>query len=120
MRSAHSLSQKPAPRGDLNIELFIKGFIVGVAIAAPVGPIGLLCIQRALTGGWISGLASGLGAALADTFYGCVAAFGLSLVQDFLFGHRSTIGVIGGLFPCLLGVRIIFAQPPPPPARPRE
>jgi threonine/homoserine/homoserine lactone efflux protein len=54
----------------LNIELFIKGLIVGIAIAAPVGPIGLLCIQRALTGGWISGLASGLGAALADTFYG--------------------------------------------------
>ena len=53
-----------------------------------MGPIGLLCIQRALTGGWISGLASGLGAAAADTLYGSIAAFGLSLVQNFLFDHR--------------------------------
>jgi threonine/homoserine/homoserine lactone efflux protein len=104
----------------LNIELFIKGLIVGIAIAAPVGPIGLLCIQRALSGGWISGLASGLGAALADTFYGCIAAFGLSLVQDFLFGHRSTIAVIGGLFLCLLGLRIILAKPATIAAGPRK
>jgi threonine/homoserine/homoserine lactone efflux protein len=104
----------------LSIELFIKGLIVGVAIAAPVGPIGLLCIQRALAGGWISGLASGLGAALADTFYGCIAAFGLTLVQDFLFGHRSTIAVIGGLFLCLLGVRILLAKPSTVAARPQR
>ncbi|HEY2113043.1 MAG TPA: LysE family transporter [Dongiaceae bacterium] len=104
----------------MSIELFIKGLIVGVAIAAPVGPIGLLCIQRALTGGWISGLASGLGAALADTFYGGIAAFGLSLVQDFLFGHRSTIAVIGGVLLCLLGLRIILAKPATMAARPRK
>ena len=104
----------------MNIELFIKGLIVGIAIAAPVGPIGLLCIQRALTGGWISGLASGLGAALADTFYGCIAAFGLRLVQDFLFGHRSTIAVIGGLFLCLLGLRIILSKPATIAAGPRK
>jgi threonine/homoserine/homoserine lactone efflux protein len=120
MSAAHSLSLKPAPRGDLSIELFIKGLFVGVAIAAPVGPIGLLCIQRALTGGWISGLASGLGAALADTFYGGIAAFGLSLVQDFLFGHRSSIAVIGGVLLCLLGLRIILAKPATMAARPRK
>ena len=95
----------------MSIELFIKGLVVGVAIAAPVGPIGLLCIQRALAGGWISGLASGLGAALADTFYGFIAAFGLTLVQDFLFDHRSTIAVIGGVFLCLLGLLIILSRP---------
>jgi threonine/homoserine/homoserine lactone efflux protein len=104
----------------LSIELFIKGLIVGVAIAAPVGPIGLLCIQRALSGGWISGLASGLGAALADTLYGGVAAFGLSLVQDFLFGHRNTIAVIGGLVLCLLGLRIILTKPATIAAGPRR
>ena len=104
----------------MSIELFIKGLIVGLAIAAPVGPIGLLCIQRALAGGWISGLASGLGAALADTLYGGVAAFGLTLVQDFLFGHRAVIATIGGLALCLLGLRIILAKPSAAAARPRR
>src|SRR4029077_13617835 len=82
--------------------------------------IGLLCIQRALAGGWISGLASGLGAALADTFYGCIGALGLPLVQDFLFGHRSTVAVIGGLFLCLLGVRILLSKPSTVAARPQR
>jgi threonine/homoserine/homoserine lactone efflux protein len=104
----------------LNIELFAKGLIVGVAIAAPVGPIGLLCIQRALIGGWFSGLISGLGAAVADTVYGSIAAFGLTLVQDFLFGHRYAISLAGGLLLCLLGLRIMFAQPSTVAARPRN
>jgi threonine/homoserine/homoserine lactone efflux protein len=104
----------------LSIELFIKGLIVGIAIAAPVGPIGLLCIQRALVGGWVSGLASGLGAALADTLYGAIAAFGVTLVQDFLFDHRGYIAMIGGLFLCLLGLRIMFTKPSTVAARPRK
>jgi threonine/homoserine/homoserine lactone efflux protein len=104
----------------LSIELFVKGLVVGLAIAAPVGPIGLLCIQRALAGGWISGLASGLGAALADTLYGGVAAFGLTLVQAFLFGHRAAIATVGGICLCLLGLRIILAEPSRAAARPRR
>jgi threonine/homoserine/homoserine lactone efflux protein len=104
----------------VSIELFIKGLVVGLAIAAPVGPIGLLCMQRALAGGWISGLASGLGAALADTVYGAVAAFGLTLVQDVLLGHRAVIATIGGICLCLLGLRIILAKPSRAPARPRR
>ncbi|MDD4952426.1 MAG: lysine transporter LysE, partial [Desulfovibrionaceae bacterium] len=62
---------------------FLKGLAIGLSISAPVGPIGLLCIQRTLAGGRRSGLASGLGAAVADTFYGCVAGFGLSFVSLF-------------------------------------
>ncbi|HZT19726.1 MAG TPA: LysE family transporter [Dongiaceae bacterium] len=104
----------------MNIELFLKGFIVGIAIAAPVGPIGLLCIQRALAGGWISGLISGLGAALADTIYGSIAAFGLTLVQDFLYDHRDAISIAGGALLCLLGLRIMLARPSPAPAEPRK
>ena len=103
----------------MSIELFIKGIIVGFAIAAPVGPIGLLCIQRSLVGGWMSGLASGLGAALADTLYGSIAAFGLTLVQDFLFGHRDFISMAGGLLLCLLGLRIMFVKPATIAARPQ-
>ena len=104
----------------MNILLFVKGLIVGIAIAAPVGPIGLLCIQRALAGGWISGLISGLGAAVADTVYGSIAAFGLTLVQDFLFGHRYAISLAGGLLLCLLGLRIMFTKPSVVAARPRN
>jgi threonine/homoserine/homoserine lactone efflux protein len=104
----------------LSIELFIKGMIVGLAIAAPVGPIGLLCIQRALLDGWVAGLVSGLGAALADAVYGAVAAFGLTLVQDFLFGHRSFISTAGGVLLCLLGIRIMLAKPSTAAARPRK
>lgn len=104
----------------MSIELFIKGLMVGLAIAAPVGPIGLLCIQRALAGGWVSGPASGLGAALADTVYGAVAAFGLTLVQEVLLGHRAAIATIGGICLCLLGLRIILARPSPGPARLRR
>jgi threonine/homoserine/homoserine lactone efflux protein len=95
----------------LNIELFLKGVIVGLAIAAPVGPIGLLCIQRTLVGGWVSGLVSGLGAAAADTFYGSIAAFGLTLVQEFLLDHSRAIAMAGGVVLCLLGIRILFTKP---------
>ncbi|MBT8368696.1 MAG: LysE family transporter, partial [Deltaproteobacteria bacterium] len=64
--------------------LFIKGLIIGFSIAAPVGPIGVLCIQRTLSGGNVQGLVTGLGAATADAIYGCIAAFGLTLISDFL------------------------------------
>ena len=63
--------------------MFVKGFIIGISIAAPVGPIGVLCIQRTLTGGYIHGLVTGLGAATADAVYGFIAAFGLFA----LFGY---------------------------------
>jgi threonine/homoserine/homoserine lactone efflux protein len=95
----------------LNLELLIKGMAVGFAIAAPVGPIGLLCIQRAIVGGWLSGLNSGLGAAAADTLYGSIAAFGLTLIEDFLLDHRYVIAIIGGILLCLLGIRVLIMKP---------
>src|SRR3546814_8634335 len=61
--------------------MLVKGALAGSVIAAPVGPVGVLCIQRTLQEGRLSGLTSGLGAAFADAFYGCIAAFGLSLVS---------------------------------------
>jgi threonine/homoserine/homoserine lactone efflux protein len=83
----------------------LKGLAIGVAIAAPVGPIGVLCIRRSLLEGWQVGLATGLGAATADAIYGCVAAFGLTAISSALVGHRSWLGFLGGLFLCYLGVR---------------
>jgi threonine/homoserine/homoserine lactone efflux protein len=91
--------------------LWVRGFILGFAIAMPVGPIGLLCIQRTLNQGQLIGLVSGLGAATADAFYGAVAAFGLTLISAFLVQQQFWLGLVGGLFLCYLGVRTLLAKP---------
>jgi threonine/homoserine/homoserine lactone efflux protein len=91
--------------------LFIKGFIIGFSIAAPVGPIGILCIQRTLSGGNIQGLVTGLGAASADALYGFVAAFGLTFISNFLVDQSTWFRIIGGLFLCYLGIRAFLRKP---------
>ena len=73
----------------MELEMFVKGFIIGISIAAPVGPIGVLCIQRTLTGGYIHGLVTGLGAATADAVYGFIAAFGLTFISNFLVQQHN-------------------------------
>src|SRR5438046_10678522 len=73
---------------------FLKGMFIGFAIAAPVGPIGVLCIRRSLANGRLVGFATGLGAATADAAYGCVAAFGLTTVSNFLVGQRFWLGLL--------------------------
>ena len=85
--------------------LFIRGFVIGFSIAAPVGPIGILCIQRTLSYGNLQGLVTGLGAATADALYGFVAAFGLTFISDFLVDRSLWIRLIGGVFLCYLGIR---------------
>jgi len=62
----------------MHIEHFFKGVIIGFSIAAPVGPIGILCIRRSLNDGWVMGMMSGLGAACADTLYGVLQYLGLA------------------------------------------
>jgi threonine/homoserine/homoserine lactone efflux protein len=93
------------------ISFFFKGFIIGFSIAAPVGPIGVLCIRRTLAEGRASGLVSGLGAATADGLYGCIAGFGLTFLSNLLIQHQGWIRVIGGLFLCTLGIRTLVASP---------
>lgn len=90
---------------------FFKGVAVGFAIAAPVGPVGLLCIRRALADGRVAAWVAGLGAAVADTFYGAVAGLGLTLVSDFLFDHRTLLSVVGGMFLMVLGLRTFRTKP---------
>jgi threonine/homoserine/homoserine lactone efflux protein len=94
-----------------DLDFWWRGLFIGFAIAAPVGPIGLLCIQRTLNDGLPNGLISGLGAATADALYGCVAAFGLTLVSSFLVSQSNWLRLLGGLFLCYLGVRIWFSRP---------
>lgn len=86
--------------------LFLKGMVVGVTIAMPVGPVGLLCLQRAVTGGVRMGLASGFGAALGDSLYGLVAAMGLTVVSSFLTGHAFWLKLVGGGFLVGIGCRM--------------
>ena len=95
----------------LNEYMFIQGLILGFSIAAPVGPIGVLCIRRTLANGRLSGLFSGLGAASADAIYGLVAAYGLTVIASALVAHQNIIRLAGGLFLLYLGIRIIFSVP---------
>jgi len=93
------------------ISFLLRGLIIGFSIAAPVGPIGVLCIRRTLAGGWKSGLVSGLGAASADAIYGCVAGFGLAFISDLLVSQQVWLRLVGGAFLCYLGLRTLLAKP---------
>jgi threonine/homoserine/homoserine lactone efflux protein len=93
------------------LQSFPEGMVIGLSIAAPVGPIGLLCIQRTLAKGRASGLVSGLGAASADALYGGVAGFGITSVSGFLVTQQLWIRLLGGLFLILVGVRIFLKVP---------
>ena len=95
----------------MDIHLLWKGMIIGFSIAAPVGPIGLLCIQRAISGGWLLGLISGLGAASADAMYGMIAAFGVTAVSSLLIEQQFWFRLIGGGFLCYLGVKTLLSKP---------
>lgn len=97
----------------MTLGFFAKGVVIGFSIAAPVGPIGILCIRRTLCNGRASGVISGLGAATADAFYAAVAGFGLTAVSHFLISSQSWLRLFGGIFLLFLGIRIFFAKPGP-------
>ena len=90
------------------MNLFVKGLIVGFCLAAPVGPIAAICVQRTISKRWISGVVSGLGAAAADALYGAVAAFGATIISEFLISERAWLQRIGGAILILLGLRLLF------------
>jgi threonine/homoserine/homoserine lactone efflux protein len=100
-------------KGCLGVDLsfFARGLVIGFAIAAPVGAIGLLCIRRTLAHGRLTGFVSGLGAATADAFYGAVAALGLTAVSATLIAHQDVVRLVGGVFLVYLGLRTALAQP---------
>ena len=82
-----------------------KGMLLGLSIAAPVGPIGVLTIRRTIGDGFRMGFATGLGAATADTTYGLVAAFGLTAIMSVLTNHAGLIRLVGGLVLLVIGLR---------------
>lgn len=92
-------------------EMIWKGLIIGFSIAAPVGPIGILCIRRTLEYGRFVGFVSGLGAATADALYGLMAGLGLTIISNFLLGQQWYLQIIGSIFLCYLGVKIFISTP---------
>lgn len=88
----------------MELTIFLKGLLIGFSIAAPVGPIGALCIRRSIAEGRLSGFISGLGAASADALYGLIAALGLTWLSGFLVDQQMWIRLLGGLFLCYLAV----------------
>jgi threonine/homoserine/homoserine lactone efflux protein len=95
----------------MNIDFLLKGALIGFSIAAPVGPIGVLCIRRTLDEGRVSGFVSGLGAASADAIYGCIAAFGLTFISSLLVSQQAGLRLVGGAFLFYLGIHTLLARP---------
>ncbi|WP_322923381.1 LysE family translocator [Paenibacillus campi] len=88
-----------------------KGMLLGLLVAAPVGPIGILCIQRTLLYGWRIGLLTGLGAASADGLYAAVAAFGLISAVSYVTAAEPIIRIIGGMVVLWIGVKLWRSRP---------
>jgi len=95
-----------------SLPFLAKGLVLGFSIAAPVGPIGVLCFRRALAQGFWPAVAGGLGTAVADAAYAAVAAFGITAASAALLGHQRALAVVGGIALVWLGVRAFLSRPP--------
>jgi threonine/homoserine/homoserine lactone efflux protein len=94
-----------------NIGFFLRGLLIGLAIAATVGPMFMFCVQHTLQKGYLYGLLSGLGIATADGVYASIASFGLTTITTFLVHQQSWLRLIGGLFLLYLGIRTLLSKP---------
>lgn len=83
---------------------FVRGLAAGFALAAPIGPVAMLCIRRALARGRLQGFAAGLGAALADMMFGAIAGLGLTVISTFIIAHEVAIGLVGGIIVLAVGL----------------
>ena len=99
---------------------FLKGIAVGFVIAAPVGPVGMMCIHRTIADGKKFGFVTGLGAAIADTLYGCIAAFGLGFLAAELINYQMPLRGFGGVVLCVIGIRALSNRRTPNPAAPKR
>ena len=95
----------------MDASFFVRGLLIGLSIAAVVGPMSILCMHRTLNFGQRYGLVSGLGIATADAVYGSIAAFGVTVISSFLVSQQIWIRLIGGLFLVYLGIKTILTRP---------
>ncbi len=93
------------------LEFFLKGLLIGVIVSVPMGPIGVLLVQKTVNKGRALGFVSGLGAATADTFYAIVAAFGVTFITNFLNKNQIAFQAVGVLVLLFLGFRMVFNNP---------
>jgi len=91
--------------------IFIKGIIIGLLVSAPLGPIGIMCIQRTLNRGYMSGFVSGLGAAAADIIFAVIAGFGLTIIINFIEEKHLYFQILGGIFVLYIGYKIFNTNP---------
>jgi threonine/homoserine/homoserine lactone efflux protein len=95
------------------IELVLAGTFIGLVLAAPIGPVNVLVIQRAATGGFWAGLAAGIGAVLGDGTLAAVAAFSMRAVSELMVEYRAPIQLVGGAVLVIFGLGLLFAKPAP-------
>ncbi len=93
------------------IQLVLAGIAVGVLVAAPIGPVNVLCIQRAVARGFWAGVAAGLGAALGDGLLAAIAAFSVTAISDLMITYSGPIQLIGGLVLIAFGIGLLFKSP---------
>ncbi|MFA5119779.1 LysE family translocator [Zavarzinia sp.] len=95
----------------MEIESFVRALIVGYVVAAPVGPVNLVCIHRTLHVSRVNGFMAGVGGAIADGLFAVIAAFGLTAISDWMLSHDAWMRLFGGIFLIGLGVRTFFTEP---------
>ncbi|MFV2093169.1 MAG: LysE family translocator, partial [Hyphomicrobiales bacterium] len=93
------------------------GIVIGIAVAAPIGPINLLCIQRSLQLGFVAGLATGLGAVLGDGFFAAVSAFGIAWIADLVSDNQVWLQGVGGMALVIMGWKTMVLVPADAPAK---
>jgi len=95
----------------MELQFLIKGFIVGLVVSTPLGPMGILCVQRTLNKGKSSGFSSGMGIATADAIFALIAGLGISFIIHFLSEQQLIIKIIGGLVIAFIGLKIFITNP---------
>jgi len=91
--------------------LIISGAVIGFMVAAPIGPVNLICIRRTISAGPISGIVSGFGAALGDTIFAIITAFGLTAVSELIRGYSTILQIAGGILLMIFGIRTYVSDP---------
>lgn len=94
-----------------DVAYFFRGILIGLMVSVPLGPMGVLIIQKTLHKGALAGFVAGMGAACADLFYATVAAFGLGFVISIIQAHELLLQIIGGIFLIVVGLKIYFDNP---------
>ena len=93
------------------IEIILTGILIGICVSAPVGPLGVLCIQRTLSRGKLHGFMTGLGATTSDIIYALLVSLGMSFILDFINTHQFLIQIIGSIIILLFGIYLFLKKP---------